>query len=313
MFRPQPPNRDVYDLYPEPDAAIQPPLSVQTQVLRYTGDKHAWAQDDIAVEEPLQIRLAGEDVAVTMRTPGHDAELAAGFLFTEGIIKGRHHIEAITLCPAQDGYLAQNVINVLPTDRDLLEPGKWGRNFVSSSSCGICGKTSIEDITLKLRSQRLPLTYGKGTRAESASPTTPLYIPHSTFYSLEARLRAAQESFTRTGGLHAAALFTLTGDLIVLREDVGRHNAVDKVIGHALLGQLLPLDRNILVVSSRASFEIVQKALMAGVEVLAVFSAPSSLAVDLARKAGMTLVAFLREGRLNVYAGEERIEGWDQA
>jgi FdhD protein len=274
------------------------PRNVRLRVLRYHGDHLEWVEDNVAVEEPLQIRLAGEDVAVTMRTPGHDAELAAGFLFTEGIIAGKHHIESIAPCPSPDGPLSQNIINVLPTDRALLEPGRWGRNFISSSSCGLCGKTSIENI-LGLKS--------KVQSPKSQDAGSALRVPHTTFYELEAKLRDAQETFSKTGGLHAAALFNLTGDLIVLREDVGRHNAVDKVIGHALLADLLPLSRHILVVSSRASFEIVQKAHIAGVEVLAVFSAPSSLAVDLAREAGMTLVAFLRQDRLNVYAGEARL------
>jgi FdhD protein len=266
-------------------------------VLRYGGDSCQWVEDDVAVEEPLQIRLAGEDVAVTMRTPGHDPELAAGFLFTEGIIQGRHHIEAINLCQSPDGSPAENIINVLPTERDLLEPGRWGRSFISSSSCGLCGKTSIEQIRPK----------SNGKYSKSGSQPERHKIPVRTFYELEARLHVAQETFTRTGGLHAAALFTLAGELLVLQEDVGRHNAVDKVIGYALLNDLLPLDEHILVVSSRASFEIVQKAHIAGVEILAVFSAPSSLAVDLARQVGMTLVAFLRAGRLNVYAGEGRV------
>jgi FdhD protein len=264
-------------------------------VLRYQDDQPEWAQDDVAIEEPLQIRLAGEDVAVTMRTPGHDAELAAGFLYTEGIIAGKRHIESIAHCPADDSSFTQNVINVLPTDRGLLEPGRWGRNFISSSSCGLCGKTSIENIL------------GPKSIVQSPKSRTAFHIPHSVFYVLEKKLREAQETFAQTGGLHAAALFNLAGDLIALREDVGRHNAVDKVIGHALLGEILPLSEHILVVSSRASFEIVQKAHTAGIEVLAVFSAPSSLAVDLAREAGITLVGFLRQGRLNVYCGEERL------
>jgi FdhD protein len=266
-------------------------------VIRYKGDDYERAHDYLAVEEPLQIRLAGEDVAVTMRTPGHDAELAAGFLFTEGVIAGKHHIETIAHCPPDDGSQAQNIINVLPTDRALLEPGSWGRNFISSSSCGLCGKTSIEQVKLKSKVQS----------PESGAPVAKSKIRPELFYALEARLRAAQETFTQTGGLHAAALFDLEGNLIVLREDVGRHNAVDKVIGYALLEDILPLERHILVVSSRASFEIVQKALMAGVQVLATLSAPSSLAVDLARQAGITLVAFLRQGRLNVYTGDERV------
>lgn len=272
--------------------------STRRPVVRYRGEAAERLLDEVAVEEPLQIRLAGEDVAVTMRTPGHDAELAAGFLFTEGIIEGKHHIESIAHCSDEDGTASQNIINVLPTDRNLLEPRSWGRNFISSSSCGLCGKTSIEQISHRLRAgSNLQVQSSKGDRLEI-----------SLFYELEVKLREAQETFAHTGGLHAAALFDLQGNLVALREDVGRHNAVDKVIGHALLRDLLPLDTHILVVSSRASFEIVQKGLIAGVRFLATFSAPSSLAIDLAQEAGMTLVAFLRQGRFNVYSGEERVK-----
>jgi FdhD protein len=248
------------------------------------------AEDDLPVEEPLQIRLAGEDVAVTMRTPGHDVELAAGFLYSEGIIKVKAHIDSIAHCPDEDGLPAPNIINVFPTDRDLVDPRRWRRDFFAASSCGLCGKTSLESVTRSLQ------------RVEGDSTVT-----LDTLYSLGEKLRKAQEGFARSGGLHAAGLFDLEGNLLLLREDIGRHNAVDKIVGHALLHDLLPLDRHILLVSSRASFEIVQKALAAGVQIMAVISAPSSLAVELAEQAGMTLVAFLREGRLNVYAGRERI------
>jgi FdhD protein len=268
-------------------------MTTRERVRRFVGLQGETAYDDLAVEEPLQIRRAGEDVAVTMRTPGHDFELAAGFLYTEGIIRGKDHIESIGFCPDDTGIPAPNIVNVLPTDRGLLEPSHWGRNFYSTSSCGLCGKTSIDQIRTRV-----------GHQAEHESA-----ISLETLYSLEPRLRAAQTAFYRTGGLHAAGLFDLSGSLLALREDVGRHNAVDKLVGHALLNDMLPLDHHILLVSSRASFEIVQKALMAGVAIMAVISAPSSLAVDLAREAGMTLVAFLRQGRLNVYAGEERIVG----
>jgi FdhD protein len=265
-------------------------MDTTAPVTRFTGPHREDTHDHLAVEEPLQIRLAGEDVAVTMRTPGHDHELAAGFLFTEGIIAGRHHIESIAHCPDTSGA-SDNVVNVQPTERGLLEPHRWAsRNFYSTSSCGLCGKTSIEQITTRT-----------GRLNHNAK------VSLQTLYDLPKKLQAAQVTFAQTGGLHAAALFDLDGNLLLLREDVGRHNAVDKVIGHALLNDLLPLDHHILLVSSRASFEIVQKALMAGIGILAVVSAPSSLAVELAREAGMTLVAFLREERLNVYAGEERI------
>ncbi len=267
-------------------------MSARERVTRWNAHERQETYDRLAVEEPLQIRLAGEDVVVTMRTPGHDEELAAGFLYTEGIIAGKHHIDSINYCPDETDTPSRNVINVLPTERGLLEPRQWGRNFYSTSSCGICGKTSISQITTQT---------GQVRHASKVSV--------QTLYSLEQKLREAQPVFAQTGGLHAAGLFDLQGNLFALREDVGRHNAVDKVIGHALLNDMLPLDNYILFVSSRASFEIVQKALMAGIAIMAVVSAPSSLAVGLARESGMTLVAFLREARLNVYAVEERIIG----
>jgi FdhD protein len=225
-----------------------------------------------------------------MRTPGHDVELAMGFLYTEGIIAGKHHIESARNCADEEGNPAQNIVNLLPTDRTLLDPRRWRRNFYSTSSCGICGKTTISQVT---------------TQASTIASTAAVNL--QTLYELVPKLQAAQAVFTQTGGLHAAGLFDTGGNLLVMREDVGRHNAVDKVIGYALLNDLLPLDNHILLVSSRASFEIVQKAAMSGISIMAVISAPSSLAVELAREAGVTLVAFLRERRLNVYSGEGRI------
>jgi FdhD protein len=266
------------------------PMSATEPVLRYSGSTHEWTYDNVAVEEPLQIRLAGEDVAVAMRTPGHDVELAVGFLYTEGIIASKHHIESIRHCADEDGSPSQNIVNLLPTDHALLDPRRWRRNFYSTSSCGICGKTTISQVT-----SRTSVTVSAAT------------VSLQTLYALVPRLQAAQAVFTQTGGLHAAGLFDTGGNLLVMREDVGRHNAVDKVVGYALLNDLLPLDNHILLVSSRASFEIVQKAAMSGIAIMAVISAPSSLAVELAREAGMTLVAFLRERRLNVYCGQDRI------
>jgi FdhD protein len=272
-------------------AANPNPSSIARRtVSRYVGQQCNVAEDDLTVEEPLQIRLAGEDVAVTMRTPGHDIELAAGFLYSDGIINGKAHIESIAHCSDENGLPAPNIINVFPTDRDLVDPRRWRRDFFAASSCGLCGKTSLESVT-----RSLPRAKGDAT------------VTLDTLYSLGEKLRKAQEGFARSGGLHAAGLFDLEGNLLLLREDIGRHNAVDKIVGHALLYDVLPLDRHVLLVSSRASFEIVQKALAAGVSIMAVISAPSSLAVELAEQAGMTLVAFLREGRLNVYAGRERI------
>jgi FdhD protein len=271
-----------------PDGAN--PTIARGPVYRYAGQICEAAQDDLPVEEPLQIRLAGEDVAVTMRTPGHDEELAAGFLFSEGIIGGKAHIDDISYCPGADGLPTPNIVNVSPTDRDLVDPRRWRRDFFAASSCGLCGKTSIDSVT----------------RSLPPASSTMTVTPH-LLYLLSEKLEKAQEGFARSGGLHAAGLFDLEGNLLLLREDIGRHNAVDKIIGHALLRDLLPLDRHILLVSSRASFEIVQKAHAAGVVIMAVISAPSSLAVELAQRANMTLIAFLRERRLNVYAGKERI------
>lgn len=274
----------------KPDVATAAQASVSMPVKRWQGDSSRSDTDTLAVEEPLQIRMAGEDVAVTMRTPGHDQELAVGFLFSEGLIAGKRHIASIAHCLDERGSPAANIVNLQPTERDLVDPRRWGRNFVSSSSCGLCGKTSIEQI---------------GRRLEPLSAR--FQVSASILYSLPDKLRAEQEAFSQTGGIHAAGLFTLSGDLLALREDVGRHNAVDKIIGYALLNDMLPLSNHILLVSSRASFEIVQKAWAAGISLLAVISAPSSLAVETAQEAEMTLVAFLRGERLNVYAGEWRV------
>lgn len=281
-----------------PPTALNPqsnnpqPAIAQVQLYRCVGSDCERTEDSLPVEEPLQIRMAGEDVAVTMRTPGHDTELAAGFLYSEGIIGGKHDIESISHCIGDDLLPAPNIINVLPTDHELVDPRRWRRNFYASSSCGLCGKTSLDSVA-----QCLPST--------TANTTVTL----QTLYALDSKLREAQAGFVQTGGLHAAGLFDLASNLLVLREDIGRHNAVDKIIGHALLHDMLPLDRHILLVSSRASFEIMQKALAAGICIVAAISAPSSLAVDLARQGGMTLVAFLRNRRLNVYAGHKRIIG----
>lgn len=268
-------------------------LSIRQPVWRWAGNSSELTFDDLTVEEPLQIRMAGVDVAVTMRTPGHDEELAAGFLFSEGLITGRLQVDSIARCPADDGTPSPNILNLQPTERDLVNPHLWGRDFLATSSCGLCGKTSL----------------GQVERLASRVPTLPhnFSVPVDTLYSLPDKLRDGQGTFARTGGIHAAGLFDLEGNLLLLREDVGRHNAVDKIVGHALLNDLLPLHRHILLVSSRASFEITQKALTAGISLMCAISAPSSLAVELAGRSGLTLVGFLRQGRLNVYSGPERV------
>lgn len=254
--------------------------------------------DTLAVEEPLEIRLAGSPYVVTMRTPGHDLELAAGFLVSEGVVRQQQDVTGSIHCggPGTSPAGQPNTLNVL--DLALApgitpEPGA-ARSFYSTSSCGVCGVASLEAVE-KMSTFDL---------AEDDTRITPEQLA-----AQPDALRARQEAFERTGGLHAAGLFdAATGELLVVREDVGRHNAVDKVVGWAILEGRLPLRGTILQVSGRASFELVQKAAMAGIPVLAAVSAPSSLAVDLAVDRGMTLVGFLRGPRMNVYAGHDRVE-----
>jgi FdhD protein len=249
------------------------------------------APDELAVEEPLEIRIKNEPVAVTMRTPGDDFDLAAGFLCTEGILKSAEEIGAIRYCSEEKHPELRNVIDVTPAAGLKLDLAKLKRNFYSTSSCGICGKAAIENV-----------------RTGAKPATGKFRLKLETFYSLGQSLRKAQTVFERTGGLHAAGIFDLNGTLLALREDVGRHNATDKVIGHMFLERKLPLDRHILMVSGRASFEIMQKALMGGVPIVCAVSAPSSLAVEFAEETGMTLVGFLRADQFNIYCGAERIE-----
>mgnify|MGYP002037031610 CR=1 FL=1 len=228
-----------------------------------------------------------------MRSPGHDEELAAGFLFTEGIIKGKNELVSVNHRRDPKHPNLCNIINVTPTKGMKFDSRGWQRNFVSSSSCGLCGKLTIESVRLQ------------------TSPVTddPLRVEAELLRSLPKRMRASQAGFDETGGIHAAGLFDGEGKLIYVREDIGRHNAVDKVIGAALLADRLPLEGCILMVSGRTSFEIVQKALMAKIPLLVAVSAASSLAVELAEGAGMGLVGFLRGNTMNVYAGTERVLG----
>jgi FdhD protein len=262
------------------------------EIAGWHGDQQQTRWDTLAIEEPLEIRLAGCSVAVTMRTPGDDFDLALGFLLTEGIIRSQADVVSIAHCPVDDEASSFNVVNVNPSDPALVDPERWRRNFYATSSCGVCGKASIESV----RQDTSPIDSGAR-------------MPVETLYRLEEELRSAQAVFGQTGGLHAAALFDLQGHLVALREDVGRHNAVDKVVGHALRQGMIArtLRDHALMVSGRTSFEIVQKALMAGIPIVIAVSAPSSLAVELARSSNMTLVGFLRRGRFNVYAGGERI------
>lgn len=243
--------------------------------------------DLVAVEEPLEIRVRGEAVAVTMRTPGHDAELAAGFLFTEGLVRRREEIVEIAHCQRGGILHRDNILNVfLSTAASAKFQPPAARGPVNAS-CGLCGKTSIESV----HQHFAPL-----------EKTPPVFL--SVLAELPARLAKAQPAFAKTGGLHAAGLFTLDGKLLAVREDIGRHNAVDKVIGRALLKRELPLSACILFVSGRTSFEILQKALAARIPIVASVSAPSSLAVEFARESRQTLVGFLRGRRMNIYAGD---------
>ncbi|MFZ0339924.1 MAG: formate dehydrogenase accessory sulfurtransferase FdhD [Terracidiphilus sp.] len=259
-----------------------------TQVTEWEDGVTRAVEDMLAVEEPLEIRVNGAPVTVTMRTPGHDLELAAGFLLTEGIIESADDIAAIRAADAETGAKSNTVDVELHTEN--FEAADLQRNFYAASSCGICGKATIESIRRR------------GLRA----PNPEFRVRPEVLCGLPEAIRAQQAVFERTGGLHAAALFDAGGTLMALREDIGRHNAVDKVIGWAMHAAKLPLAESILMVSGRGGFEIAQKALAGGVPVMASVSAPSSLTVKLARELGLTLIGFLRGQRFVVYAGESR-------
>ncbi|MEY2849133.1 MAG: Sulfur carrier protein FdhD [Actinomycetota bacterium] len=271
-------------------------ITARRRVTRITvGESRDIREDVLAVEEPLEIRVGGRSLAITMRSPGHDVELAAGFLVSEGVISRGDEFGAARYCAGatDEGLNTYNVLDVTlapgvaPPDPDLA------RAFYTTSSCGLCGKASIDAV-------RTSSTYS--LRDDAATVDAAMLV------TLPDRLRAGQEVFDKTGGLHAAALFDgETGELLVLREDVGRHNAVDKVVGWAVMNERLPLRGTVLMVSGRASFELAQKASMAGIPMMTAVSAPSSLAADLADELGMTLVGFLRGDSMVVYAGAERI------
>jgi FdhD protein len=262
-----------------------------TQVTEWRDGQVRRAQDCLVAEEPLEIRVGETPLSVTMRTPGHDLELTAGFLFTEGLIERRQQIASLDYGKAKSPQARGNIVQVQLTGTSL-EPEHRRRNFFMTSSCGICGKASIEAVK------------AHGIRR----PNPAFFLDPVVLCTFPDTLKAAQSIFDRTGGLHAAGLFDAQGKLAVLREDVGRHNAVDKVVGWALLAGRLPLADYALMVSGRGGFEIIQKALLAGVPLLASVSAPSSLAVRLARETGLTLVGFLRGRRFLVYSGEERLQ-----
>lgn len=264
------------------------------EITRIRADLRESAKDRVAIEEPLEIRLgfetAGErltrSVSITMRTPGDDEELALGFLFSEGILRSYSDVALVKPCQG-DNTLRVELESGIAVDLDRLQ-----RHFYTTSSCGVCGKASLEALSVQ---GRKPL------------PVQPGQFGRSMIVDFPDRLRAAQHTFDETGGLHAAAAFDAHGELVVVHEDVGRHNAVDKVVGSLLSGGHLPATDLGLMVSGRASFELMQKALVAGIPMLAAVSAPSSLAVELAREFNVTLIGFLRDDRFNIYSGEERI------
>ena len=266
-----------------------PRVTERRRLLRIDNGETTETVDTLVAEEPLEIRVGGEPLTVTMRTPGNDFELAAGLLFTEGVVASADNLRELRYCVG-DEVQQYNVVDV------TLAPGvahpSTDRTFASTAACGVCGKTSIDDVRI---------------RSAYDVATDPVQMAPGVLASLPARLRDGQRVFERTGGLHAAGLFDADGDLVCLREDVGRHNAFDKVIGWAVLERRIPLTSHVLVASGRAGFELVQKALMAGVPMVAAVSAPSSLAVDLADEAGMTLVGFLRGETMNVYTGAGRV------
>ena len=280
------------------DLADESAPAVQSErIVRFGAGAPERREDRVTVEEPLEIRVGGQTLAVTMRTPGHDFELAAGWLVAEGIVRRPEEIVRIEHCrevraPEEEG----NVVIVRTTEPAGAHLDRARRLLLTSSSCGLCGKGSIESL--------------RGHFPPIASPAR---TDAAVLRGLPDALRKAQANFAETGGLHAAGVFTLSGELLACREDIGRHNAVDKAVGFLFRQGRLPLSRTILAVSGRASFEIVQKALAAGIPIVAAVSAPSSLAIDLARESGIALAGFLREGGFNLYSGEERLSGLSPA
>ncbi|MGH3438268.1 MAG: formate dehydrogenase accessory sulfurtransferase FdhD [Sciscionella sp.] len=269
-------------------------VTVRRPVLRLSPSGERRRPDALAAEEPLELRVGGRALAVTMRTPGDDVELVHGFLLSEGVIASRSDVDTARYCSGTDDE-GRNTYNVLDV---ALAPGVpppdtgVERNFYTTSSCGVCGKAALDAVKLKTR-------FPPASDRSRVSTEVLAVLPDA--------LRERQKVFTATGGLHGAGLFTTQGELLVVREDVGRHNAVDKILGWALLNERIPLRDTVLLVSGRASFELIQKAAMAGIPTLAAVSAPSSLAVDLAVEQGMTLIGFLRGDTMNVYAGEQRV------
>ncbi|MCC3772703.1 formate dehydrogenase accessory sulfurtransferase FdhD [Streptomyces sp. UNOC14_S4] len=271
-------------------------VTARRRVIRIRDGAVGTRPDTLVAEEPMEIRLNGKPLAITMRTPGDDFALAAGFLVSEGVLSSAEELSNIVYCAGatEDGGNTYNVVDVRLAPGVPLPDIALERNVYTTSSCGLCGKASLDAVRTTARHML------------SDGPS-PMRLTPELLSALPDRLRAAQQVFERTGALHGAALFSADGELLDVREDVGRHNAVDKLVGRALQQGLLPLSGTILLVSGRASFELAQKAVMAGIPFLAAVSAPSSLAVDLATETGLTLVGFLRGKSMNIYAGEERI------
>jgi FdhD protein len=272
--------------------------TVDVEAFALDGQTRRRKRDEVVGEEPLELRLLAQGstrtLAVTMRTPGNDFELAAGFVYTESIVRLREDVAELTYCvdPAVDPEQRYNIVTIeLRTGTAPLDLARFERHFTMSSACGVCGRAQLDSL-----------------RAQGVTPIEDdLRLPPSLLYAMPKRMREAQRVFASTGGLHAAALFDQNGDAIAVREDVGRHNAVDKLVGWALLNDRLPLRHCTLMVSGRASYEILQKAVIAGVPIVASVSAPSSLAVEMAREFNVTLAGFLREERANLYTAPERV------
>ena len=285
---------------PRPTQPAPAEETLSRLILAVKRNAFARRSDRLAVEEPLEIRVVTERAgrrerhpfAVTMRTPGDDFALAAGFLFAEGLLEGRDSLWRIEYCPTAPEGSEGNVVEVFltPGAAEAFDPDRFRRNTLASSSCGVCGKAVLEQLSF-----------------EASPPVGEFRLLSETLRSLPNRLYEAQPAFHHTGGLHAAGLFRPDGTLLRLREDVGRHNALDKVIGSRLLDDQLPASNTVVVVSGRASYELVQKVVMAGIPVIAAVGAPSSLAVETAEEFGVTLVGFLNEDRFNVYTGEGRV------
>lgn len=269
-------------------------VTARRKASHLTADTASTRAETLAVEEPLEIRLNGTAITVTMRTPGSDVELAQGFLLTEGVIGKRDDIARVAYCrgATDDGVNTYNVLDVTLAPGVPMPDVDVTRNFYTTSSCGVCGKASIDAVR---------------TVSRHSPGDDPAVVTAEALTAMPDRLRAAQKVFAATGGLHGAALFGVDGTLVAAREDIGRHNAVDKVVGWAVENERVPLTGTVLLVSGRASFELTQKAVMAGIPILAAVSAPSSLAVDLASQAGLTLVAFLRGRSMNVYTRTDRV------